>query len=276
MTLIMAKDKNTTPLPDFETPPVHEVVFSVQFKAIEEFQAPHVGILWEKLGKDKYPKHKQTNFLAHMLEEESGTEQTLGVLPVGNIPPLPRVFFISSDEHELIQVQTDRFVRNWKKVKPEDLYPRYKTLLPEFEKTLESFEGFISDEFEGKTLDIDQYELTYLNHIYIDENELSQIKLSKYFSVFSENEHGSFLPFPEGAACEMVYKLPNVWGRLHATLSQGHDLEGKGLFVLNMTARGINEPQDMKSWLEVAHEWIVRGFADITSKQVQQEIWRRK
>lgn len=271
----MAKDKKSTSLPDFENPPVNEVVFSVQFKKIKEFQAPHFGILWEKLGRDKYPNYQEVNLLTHIIEEDGATKQNLPFFK-DNIPPLPRVFFINPTGHELVQVQQNRFLRNWRKMNPDEPYPRYETLLPKFEKSLGNFEKFISDEFDGVKLNIDQYELTYVNHIYIDNKELNQAQLSKYFSVYRDNEFCSFLPIPEAVGWNRVYKLPNALGRLHVTLSQAYNLKGKGLFVLNLTARGINEQRDMKSWLEVAHEWIVRGFADITGKQAQQDIWRRK
>lgn len=262
-----------TDFPDFDNPPVNEVVFSIQFETIKEFQLPHFGILWEKLGRDDYPNCQEVNLITHAVEKDKETKQTLS-LPKGGLLPLPRVFFINSTGEELVQVQQDRFLRNWRKMKPDDSYPRYKTLLPKFEQSLESFEQFISEEFKGRKLEIDQYELTYVNHIYMDKEELSQSQLSKYFSVYRNDEFRSFLPVPEVAGWNMIYKLPNSLGRLHMNLSQCHKPER--LFVLNITARGINEQKNMKSWLKVAHEWIIKGFADITGEWVQKNIWVRK
>ena len=31
----------------------------------------------------------------------------------------------------------------------------------------------------------------------------------------------------------------------------------------------------MWNWFDLAHEWIVRGFADLTTEKIQQNIWRR-
>jgi uncharacterized protein (TIGR04255 family) len=270
----MTQSVKSTSLPDFEKPPVNEVVFGVQFETIEEFQSPHFGIFWEKLGRDKYPKYQQVPFLAHVIEEDKITKQDPAFLFKKNVIPLPRVFFINPTDDKLVQVQQDRFLRNWRKMKPEDSYPRYKTLLPEFKESLENFEQFVSNEFNGKKLNIDQYELTYVNHIYIDDGDLNQNQLSKYFAVYGDNKFCSFLPIPESVGWNGIYKLSNALGRLHVTLNP-YNLEERKLFVLNLTARGINEQKNMKSWLEVAHEWIVRGFVDITGKQAQEDIWRR-
>ena len=37
-----------TRLPDFENPPVAEVVLSAQFEPLEHFQVPHIGLLWQE------------------------------------------------------------------------------------------------------------------------------------------------------------------------------------------------------------------------------------
>ena len=45
---------------------------------------------------------------------------------------------------------------------------------------------------------------------------------------------------------------------------------------LEITARGIgnySSRANMQGWFELAHEWIVRGFADYTGTQIQQRVW---
>ena len=44
------------------------------------------------------------------------------------------------------------------------------------------------------------------------------------------------------------------------------------------TARGQTVDKGKKqmwNWFDLAHEWIVRGFADLTTEKIQQNIWRR-
>ena len=268
----MTKNKSSDSLPNFETPPVSEVVFGVQFEVVKEFKSPHLGVLWGKLSRDRYPDYQEVNFLPHIIEMDQNTVQTMPLIE-GNAFPLPRVFFINPTGHELVQVQQDRFLRNWRKNSPEDSYPRYEVLFPKFEESLEKFEQFISEEFDGTKLNIDQYELTYVNHININESNLSAKQLSKYFSFYADDIPQTFLPNPVGIGWNAIYELPDEQGKLRVSLSPVNNSTGKGQFVLNLTARGINKQKDLKSWFEVAHEWIVRGFTDITCKQAQQENW---
>lgn len=48
------------------------------------------------------------------------------------------------------------------------------------------------------------------------------------------------------------------------------------MYVLTLTARGkANEGCDLMEFVDMAHEWIVRGFADVTTKDMQKEWGRR-
>jgi len=51
------------------------------------------------------------------------------------------------------------------------------------------------------------------------------------------------------------------------------------MLLLNLTARGIEETrtrEGMWNWFEMAHDWIVNGFSDLTSLEVQKKIWGRQ
>jgi hypothetical protein len=47
------------------------------------------------------------------------------------------------------------------------------------------------------------------------------------------------------------------------------------VLVLNLTARGFAEC-GLKDWFDMAHERIVRTFADLTGPSIQKTIWKRK
>jgi hypothetical protein len=50
------------------------------------------------------------------------------------------------------------------------------------------------------------------------------------------------------------------------------------LFVLKLKANGFDGSADKKNfrkWFDTAHEWIVKGFTDITTPEIQQ-IWERE
>jgi len=48
---------------------------------------------------------------------------------------------------------------------------------------------------------------------------------------------------------------------------------------LELTAKGLGEEKTneaIRSWFDLAHEWIVRGFTELTEEEVQKTIWKRE
>ena len=70
---------------------------------------------------------------------------------------------------ELLQVQQDRFVRNWRKRGEFERYPRYEDhIRPRFLDDLEGFVGFVTENGLG-TFAPNQCEVTYVSHIVAGE-----------------------------------------------------------------------------------------------------------
>ena len=47
------------------------------------------------------------------------------------------------------------------------------------------------------------------------------------------------------------------------------------MFVLDLTTRGISN-EGIQEWFDMAHEWIVRGFEDLTTSEIQEKVWKKK
>lgn len=80
----------------------------------------------------------------------------------------------------------------------------------------------------------------------------------------------------------MSFPLPESTGRLHVTLRQMRRIQdGREVLALDLTARGFpagpeaSGRESMLSWFDVAREWIVRGFADLTTLEAQKDLWGR-
>ncbi|HDS09317.1 MAG TPA: TIGR04255 family protein [Firmicutes bacterium] len=264
------------PFPDYKNPPVIEVVFGIQFKELNRLATPHVGKFWEILGIENFPEFREMPELPHIIEKEDSIQspQYPESIRVEQIAPLPRLFFIDSDKDHIVQLQRDRFLVNWRKLSENHEYPRYAILLPKFQKTFEIFNEFIKTNNIG-VIEPDQYELTYVNHITRDGAWKKIKDINLVFPGFSSTE-GTFLPEPEKVSWRKIYRFPENRGRLYATMNQAVNKNtGQEMFVLNMTARGYDQENCME-WFNLAHEWIVRGFADLTGEMVQKEAWGKK
>jgi uncharacterized protein (TIGR04255 family) len=146
--------------PEYENPPIIEVVCGILFKPLEKLLVPHFGVLWEKFNPE-YSRCEEQPLLMPIIEAFERSPQTI---EISNIPPLPRIWFVHENDNGIIQIQRDRFLHNWRKVRPGDEYPRYRNVLQNFQKYLSGFEEFL------KAVDLEeivplQYELTYIDLI---------------------------------------------------------------------------------------------------------------
>jgi uncharacterized protein (TIGR04255 family) len=266
-----------TALPDYDNPPVSEVVFGIQFNKLENLKAPHTGILWEKLGRKEYPECKEMPPLAHTIEsfDEIAPQLPSVTIEEFNHPPLPRLFFISEIKNHLIQVQEDRLLQNWRKLQAEDEYPRYVKLFPKFIGSWQLFNSF-ADELNLGPIQPNQYELTYVNHIPRGRGWRNLSEIHNVFRDLQSEPDRRFLPEPENISWRKTYRLPNDSGRLHVSLRLAISRESKDqVMILDLTARGF-ATKKMDAWFDMAHEWIVKGFTDLTSKSIQESVWKRK
>jgi len=267
----------STALPDYENPPVNEVVFGIQFKKLQNLKSPHIGILWEKLGRNDYPECKEMPPIGHTIESFEGVHPQSPLITIEKFshPPLPRLFFISSIKNKLIQIQEDRLHQNWRKIKSDDEYPRYVNLYPKFKESWRLFTSF-ADELKLGPMEIDQYELTYVNNIPRGEGWTDLFNINNVFRDFKSKLDNRFLPEPENISWRITYRLPNDTGRLHVSVRHAVSRELRDrILILDLTARGFIADK-MDTWFDMAHEWIVKGFTDLTSESIQKSIWKRK
>lgn len=266
-------------LPQYESPPVTEVVCSVLFTPLEELLTPHIGLLWHEFQPD-YPYCDDVAPLAPAIEVfgDEPTDERFN-LEFTDIPPLPRVWFINNESNGIIQVQRDRFIHNWRKTKPEDSYLRYGEIIKMFEKHLSTFEAYLETSEIG-TLEFLQYELSYVNEIPQGTGWTTLDDVGNIFPDFTwKSGPHRFLNSRKNISWRTTFDLPNQLGRLHVVIR--HLLrEGKHptlLFELNVRGFSSDRSREgMRSWFDMAHEWVVRGFADLTGEEVQRNVWRRK
>ena len=257
------------PLPSYKKPPVDEVVCGVRFLTPDKFRIPHIGLLWDKF-RSNYPiiQHAPPLVSAQgeiIIDAQSGI-------------PVPRIWLINESDDQLVQFQVDRFYFNWRRRK--DAYPRYPFVISKFEDVWDTVIKFFNEFAFGELKPI-ECEISYINHIPKGEGWDTIDDLPKIFSDFVWNRvPGRFLPNPENVAWQSKFALPENKGHLIVTLKQATRTEDKvPLFVFELTARGPVESNDKKvirEWFDLAHEWIVRGFTDLTTPDIQTTIWERE
>jgi hypothetical protein len=166
-----APPMNSTARVRFDSPPVVEVACSVLFSAAKPLRGLHIGLYVERIRRD-FPRIEEVPPLVAMIEPRDSGAVGLEIgFAVGPLPPLRRIWLISEDGRNLIQLQEDRFVFNWKKAAADDRYPSYDEVIERFDTQFVRFLAFLADQDIGP-LAYRQFELTYVNHIPLGRAEI--------------------------------------------------------------------------------------------------------
>jgi uncharacterized protein (TIGR04255 family) len=254
----------------FERPPVIEVVCGVLFGSLAKLRTAHIGVFWDSIRGD-FPEVMEAPPMLPIME---GSEGTSGIeFELTPTPPLPRTWLISTDSKSLVQIQRDRFAFNWRRKSPDDgPYPSYDRVIVDFDRRFAEFQAFLSDQKIGEAA-LRQFELTYSNSISVAEIPSGE---GLFCDHVRNRSRPRFLPELETFDWRTSYVLPDANGRLHVQAVSGRDPQsGNPQIRLDLTARGVNQDLNMRAWFDLAHEWIVNGFADITTEAMHRQVWRR-
>lgn len=272
-----------SPTPDFGRPPVSEVVLSVQFEPIENMRGPQVGLLWAKF-RHQFPRVEEHEPLAPVFEKFGSQEpaQFNVRLEFSNALPARRAWLLNERGDQLLQIQPDRLIHNWRKLNDEDTYPSFRHLFHSFALELREFQEFVSQEKLGE-LFFNQCEVTYVNHIVAGAGWETHAELDKVFTFWSGRHSDSFLPAPEDVRYVVRYIIPGTKnepiGRLHVMASPIFQAaDKKAAIMLNLTARCRPEDGSIEgayNSLETGHQWVTRGFVSITTEAMHR-LWERK
>jgi len=271
-------------LPSFSNHPLIEVALSVQFEPLAKLTIPEIGILWQEY---------QSRFSAIQQHPEIETIiERLGVgAKVAKLPsfelmsslPSPRVWFLSDNGSEIIQIQQNRFIKNWRKTTDTDKYPRYeKYLRGAFLEDLNGFISFLSKRGIGDLIP-NQCELTYVNHMGINDAWSKHSELGRILNCWNDEYcHEPGLDV-EDVGINIRHLLKdkddNFIGRLHITSQPGfRNTDDSPIYIINLVARG--KPLDesvsgIMNFLDLGHEKIVNMFTKITSERMH-ALWGKE
>lgn len=258
----------------FDSPPVVEVACGVLFASPGPIETVHIGAFWDRV-KTQFPSVSDAPPLAPLVEQDGNAVAEYEWM---DLPPLRRTWMVSENGCNLIQVQQDRFLFNWKRTLDQDVYPSYENVIRDFEKYFEAFMKFLDDVKVSRPV-CKQFDLTYVNFI-AASNGLDRVDVSNMFVDHIRSDSPErFLPELERFSWSTSYPLPEGTGRLHVVAQSAvNSATSEKIVRLDMIARGIPTTQSdgsMRAWFDTAHEWITHGFADATSPILQKEIWKR-
>jgi uncharacterized protein (TIGR04255 family) len=270
----------TTKLPDFEDPPLIEVVHGVQFRPLN-LSIVHPGQFYQRIA-DRYPRVETREPLAPM-HEMFGPAAMAPMQRIEFMSPaeLPRAWFLTHDAAHIVQFQKDRLLFNWRRIKDGAAYPRYKPTMEEFGRIYQEYKDFSTKNNLGP-ITPDQVEMTYISHFIFGNSKNNSPDPASILRIWS-NTLGSEWSNPlEDVSFSTRYQIVGSdgapIGRLYANLTTLLQPSGRRLLQLELTARGAPQTPDWNGvamFLDIAHDHIVRCFAGITTPAAH-AAWRRR
>lgn len=255
-------------LPDYQAPPLSEVVLGVQFQEIQGYQQIHAGKVWD-LFKQHFPIVQEQPSLDKQFELFGMQHQPPSgpVVRAFSVAPHPRYWFCSASGEYLIQFQQDRLLFNWRRHHDDTLeYPRYEQLRDRFSGYLTALNDFFSANF-GECLRINQCEASYYNTI------PALGDTADWVSIFREQS---------GIGTEFSFSNRHITlgtdgeplGRLYVECAGGIARFNEKVLVLNITFRGMPKTEsieDALKLLDVARAEIVGKFDSATTSHAHKK-----
>lgn len=263
----------------FLNPPIKEVSYSAQFEPVKGFHMGFKGLLWGEY-REQYPLVEHNEPLDHEIERFGAVTRNIHRPKFKLVEgiPHPRVMMLSEDQNRLIQVQSDRFIFNWRKYSSDDLeYPRYVSLRDEFRDELDKFESFVVKNGLVKSLEFNQVEITNVNHIPTENKQISDVILGmddgKDLSASLKAE--SFGSQMKHLICQGSEPI----GRLYTNIEKANMIsDGTEVFVLRFLARAHPRKRSkdgLFEMMDILRGHINQSFDALTTENMH-KIWKKK
>ena len=250
----------------FRNPPINEVVVSTYFNPpLSDLRSEHIGLFWKEI-KQEFPVVSQ--------------QAPVGIRPdiFGSEPfPMPRYWFIADDEINLIQVQKNAFMFNWRR--KDEQYPRFhKNIKPTFDKYYGLFSEFIRTETNIADLTVDLCELTYINTLDHCEYWAGPPDTAEIIHSFAMLNPGIDASESLGFSSNFGYRVSSDL-QLNISIRSGFRTQQQDvpvlIFEIKTSGRlGQIAKSGADEWFERAHDAIIECFLSMTSREIQTRLWK--
>ena len=186
---------------------------------------------------------------------------------LGETMPASRLWCLSEDGEELLQLQRNWLACNWRRVKPDSVYGRYEPRRDSFTHAYSALQSFVERYDLGK-VEPTMCEVTYVNHITPNAAWSSLREAHRVLNVLNA-PNGRFLENQEQVQLSTQFAMKNAlgspFGQLHVSITPGLSRpEGLPMLVLNMTARATPADQTAEgvlSAIDSGREWSFKHLS---------------
>jgi len=251
---------------DYEKPPVVETSFGFTFPPIKGWSLFHLGLLWARLRQRyQFPEARLPigSVEIDQVDLKLGPDVHLELLPL-------RSWFLDSSKNQLLQVQLNRFVRNWRAVETEQKYCHYSDLKPMFQEDWAVYREFLRDENLPEP-SVFKCEVTYINHLLKGREWDTLDDIGPIFQGMNFALKGALVT-------SVSFVAASGDKQIRMDTSPGLRPDGTPIIQLTLSVSGKpvgTSELDIWSKLDDCHKLLVETFAEITADDLQKRVWKR-
>jgi uncharacterized protein (TIGR04255 family) len=266
-------------LPDFDNPPVIEIVGAAQFVALPRLSLADMVRVGQRL--DGYELHELQPELPPMTEPAPGApDEPQFMLGVGQQPH--RALYLRPDGRFFAQLQRDRIAVNERRRQPSDDDPSFETVWPELARLADCVNETLVEDVGYGPESPTVVEVTYVNWIEpVAGVWETHGELHKVLRIISDEAGQGAFGVAEQLAARYSFRLHaadgSFRGRLHVVADPGYTQDGRLALNLNLFSRRLvvnSQAEGLAEVFEACHQDVVNGFAAITTPEMH-EVWKR-
>lgn len=272
--------KPSPPWPSFRNAPLREVALLVQFESLPDLTTAHAGLFWQEL-RDRLPLIEEQLTLPTLPAESADIQPAAMPVAINVEPTNTRTWLRSADGRELVQLQHDRFIRNWRFGPDQASHPCYeRQVRPRFQSDFLRFLAFVESHGLGEIQPV-QCEVAYFNHIrpapsvWRSPNEMHEV-----FATLAPSRSGPLPLAHETSELHQSFAIVEdgvFRGRLYTEVAPV-EADGQLSLRYHLNARGHpSEPtlEGVVAFLDLGRRLIVQHFAASTTPAMH-EVWQRE
>lgn len=272
--------EQTDRLPKFRNPPAVRTSLGLFFRPID-FNATQQAVFWDRSLHREYPS-SEVQTPADEDRELFGDERLRRYQVKWRLidqPPPTQLRVGSASGDRIIKLQQDAIFVEWLRCGPEATYRDYDERKKEIRQRIEELRRFSFEAGLGE-LSFTSAVVTYTNVLEVPKGCTPADVAAETLVVWKRDSSDGWLPPPDVVNLHFAYPMPDRQGRLHVAVQEETPDKAQALALkVELTARVIPmaAPKplgDALGWLDVGHEWVVRGFASITDP-LMHERWGR-
>jgi uncharacterized protein (TIGR04255 family) len=171
----------------------------------------------------------------------------------------------------VVQIQHDRLAVHWTKGEPDEGYPRFTSL----RESLVDAWNRLDSAFDQQLMP-DICQVLYVNHIGAESGWKGVGDTQEILASWRGDVSDDFLPKPVIAATYLHFHMPDPgeWLDIETGPIRIGDESVLAVYVGARGRAGSDCLEGVLQFMDLAHEWIVRGFTSLTTSRAH-NVWGR-